>query len=393
MEKVNLHIPLKIALYDEKGAAQTLYDANGVVDNVLNITQKDQTFEFHNLYTKPIPALLCDFSAPVKLDYDYSSLQLITLLKCAENGFIRWDAAQMLLASELRRNVSHYQQGQPLELSAETAAVFYQVLDNYQKDIELTSLILTLPKATEFAELFKTIDPDAISAAREFMAVAIADSLQEVLLRTYNAIRLDEYKINREDIALRKLRNVCLSYLAYTNIGNNLVNKHYTYSNNMTDTLAALTSATQAKLACRDGLLADFEQKWHHDGLVMDKWFALQATRPEDNVLQNVIQLMEHPSFNFNNPNRLRALVGAFANQNLKAFHAIDGSGYRFLTEILIKLNKSNPQVASRLIEPLIRFARYDAQRQTLMKRALERISETEDLSRDLFEKIEKALQ
>ena len=225
------------------------------------------------------------------------------------------------------------------------------------------------------------------------MAVAIADSLQEVLLRTYNAIRLDEYKINREDIALRKLRNVCLSYLAYTNIGNNLVNKHYTYSNNMTDTLAALTSATQAKLACRDGLLADFEQKWHHDGLVMDKWFALQATRPEDNVLQNVIQLMEHPSFNFNNPNRLRALVGAFANQNLKAFHAIDGSGYRFLTEILIKLNKSNPQVASRLIEPLIRFARYDAQRQTLMKRALERISETADLSRDLFEKIEKALQ
>ena len=393
MEKVNLHIPLKIALYDEKGAAQTLYDANGVVDNVLNITQKDQTFEFHNLYTKPIPALLCDFSAPVKLDYDYSSSQLITLLKCAENGFIRWDAAQMLLASELRRNVSHYQQGQPLELSAETAAVFYQVLDNYQKDIELTSLILTLPKATEFAELFKTIDPDAISAAREFMAVAIADSLQEVLLRTYNAIRLDEYKINREDIALRKLRNVCLSYLAYTNIGNNLVNKHYTYSNNMTDTLAALTSATQAKLACRDGLLADFEQKWHHDGLVMDKWFALQATRPEDNVLQNVMQLMDHPSFNFNNPNRVRSLIGAFAGQNLKAFHAIDGSGYRFLTEILIKLNKSNPQVASRLIEPLIRFARYDAQRQTLMKRALERISETADLSRDLFEKIEKALQ
>ena len=393
MEKVNLHIPLKISLYDEKGAAQTLYDADGVVDNVLNITQKDQTFEFHNIYTKPVPALLCDFSAPVKLDYDYSASQLIALLKFAENGFIRWDAAQMLLAVELRRNVTNYQQGQPLDLSAETAAVLYQVLDNYQKDIELTSLILTLPKATEFAELFKTIDPDAISAVREFMAQTIADNLKELLLKTYNQIRLDEYQINRQDIALRKLRNVCLSYLAYSNIGNNLVNKHYTYSNNMTDTLAALTSATQAKLACRDSLLADFEQKWQHDGLVMDKWFALQATRPEDNVLQNVMQLMDHPSFNFNNPNRVRSLIGAFAGQNLKAFHAIDGSGYRFLTDILIKLNKSNPQVASRLIEPLIRFARYDAQRQTLMKRALERISETEDLSRDLFEKIEKALQ
>ena len=246
MEKVNLHIPLKIALYDEKGVAQTLYDSEGVVGNVLNITQKDQTFEFHNIYNKPVPALLCDFSAPVKLDYDYTSNQLITLLKYSENGFIRWDAVQILLAAELRRNVTNYQQGQSLDLSAETAAVLYQLLDNYQKDIELTSLILTLPKTTEFAELFKTIDPDAISAVREFMIDAIADSLQELLLKTYNSIRFDEYKINREDIALRKLRNVCLSYLAYTNIGNNLVNKHYIYSNNMTDTLAALTSATSS---------------------------------------------------------------------------------------------------------------------------------------------------
>ncbi|TYA51251.1 aminopeptidase N [Aggregatibacter actinomycetemcomitans] len=393
MEKVNLHIPLKIALYDENGVAQTLYDSEGVVDNVLNITQKDQTFEFHNIYTKPVPALLSDFSAPVKLDYDYKTSQLITLVKFAENGFIRWDAVQMLLNAELRRNVSNYQQGIELDLSAETIAVLQQILTNYQKDIELTSLILTLPKATEFAELFKTIDPDAISAVREFMARAIAENLQELLFKTYNQIRLDEYKIERQDIALRKLRNVCLSYLAYTNMGNSLVNKHYSYSNNMTDTLAALTAATQAKLPCRDNLLADFEQKWQQDGLVMDKWFALQATRPEENVLQNVMQLMAHPSFNFNNPNRVRSLVGTFAGQNLKAFHAIDGSGYRFLTDILIKLNKSNPQVASRLIEPLIRFARYDAQRQTLMKRALERISETEDLSRDLYEKIEKALQ
>ncbi|TYA22619.1 aminopeptidase N [Aggregatibacter actinomycetemcomitans] len=393
MEKVNLHIPLKIALYDENGVAQTLYDSEGVVDNVLNITQKDQTFEFHNIYTKPVPALLSDFSAPVKLDYDYKTSQLITLVKFAENGFIRWDAMQMLLNAELRRNVSNYQQGIELDLSAETIAVLQQILTNYQKDIELTSLILTLPKATEFAELFKTIDPDTISAVREFMARAIAENLQELLFKTYNQIRLDEYKIERQDIALRKLRNVCLSYLAYTNMGNNLVNKHYSYSNNMTDTLAALTAATQAKLPCRDNLLADFEQKWQQDGLVMDKWFALQASRPEENVLNNVMQLMEHPSFNFNNPNRVRSLVGTFAGQNLKAFHAIDGSGYRFLTDILIKLNKSNPQVASRLIEPLIRFVRYDAQRQTLMKRALERISETEDLSRDLYEKIEKALQ
>ena len=151
--------------------------------------------------------------------------------------------------------------------------------------------------------------------------------------------------------------------------------------------------ATSTALTCRDTLLADFEQKWQHDGLVMDKWFALQATRPDENVLEVVNRLMDHPSFNFNNPNRLRALVGSFVNRNLKAFHKIGGSGYRFLTDILIKLNDSNPQVAARLIEPLIHFARYDAQRQTLMKRALERLSTVENLSKDLFEKIEKALQ
>ena len=189
------------------------------------------------------------------------------------------------------------------------------------------------------------------------MLVQIAEYLKEDLLRIYTHIRLENYQVTQEDIALRAMRNLCLSYLAYTNLGNTVVQKHYNNANNMTDTLAALNMATKAALPCRDALLADFEQKWQHDGLVMDKWFALQATRPDENVLEIVQVLMDHPSFNFNNP------------------------------------NQSNPQVAARLIEPLIRFSRFDAQRQTLMKRALERLSAVEDLSKDLFEKIEKALQ
>ncbi len=393
MDKVNLHIPLKIALYDEQGIEQLLqYDGQAVCD-ILNVTQQEQVFEFHNIYTKPVPALLCDFSAPVKLDYEYSTKQLLVLLQSAKNEFVRWDAAQMLFNAELRRNLTNYQQGESLSISVEVLTALSTVLEHYQSNVALTTLILTLPKETEFAELFKTIDPDGISAVRQFMLKSIAEHLKELLLKTYNKIQLDEYRLEQSDIALRGLRNLCLSYLAYTQFGNALAHKHYTYANNMTDTLAALAVATKAQLPCREALLQDFEQKWQHDGLVMDKWFALQATRPDEHVLQQVIQLMDHPSFNFNNPNRLRALVGSFAAHNLKAFHAIDGSGYRFLTDILLRLNETNPQVASRLIEPLIRFARFDAQRQTLMKRALERLSEVENLSRDLFEKIEKALQ
>lgn len=393
MEKVNLHIPLKIALYAQDGTKQMLQCDGKPLSGVLNITEKDQVFEFHGIYGRPVPALLEDFSAPVKLDYDYTTEQLITLLKFAENAFVRWDAAQMLLTNELRRNVTHFQQGEDFEISPQILTALSQVLENYEEDIELATLILTLPREVEFAESFKTIDPDGIVAAREFILRAIAEHLKEQLLKIYNHIRLEEYRIIQQDIALRAMRNLCLGYLAYTSFGNNLVHKHYNAANNMTDTLAALAAASKASLPCRDTLLADFEQKWQHDGLVMDKWFALQATRPDENVLEIVNQLMDHPSFNFNNPNRLRALVGSFANQNLKAFHEISGSGYRFLTDVLIRLNDSNPQVAARLVEPLIRFARYDAQRQTLMKRALERLSAVENLSKDLFEKIEKALR
>ncbi|HHW7578938.1 TPA: aminopeptidase N [Mannheimia haemolytica] len=393
MDKLNLHIPLKVALYGEQdGKRIPLQYELLTVSDVLDVTAEHQTFEFHNVTQRPVPALLCDFSAPVRLDYNYTTEQLLTLLKHAENDFVRWDAAQMLYTNELRENLSRYQQQQPLNFSEGLVNALTFVLDNSASSPELTALTLTLPKETEFAESFKTIDPQGIAVVREFMQHSIAHALQDKLLAVYHQNQCGEYQVVAEDIAKRALRNACLSYLAFTDLGNALVHKHYNNADNMTDTLAALQAATKAQLSCRDALLADFEQKWKHDGLVMDKWFMLQATRPDDDVLSIVQNLMEHPSFNFNNPNRLRSLVGAFCGQNPKAFHAIDGSGYRFLVDTLIKLNESNPQVAARLIEPLIKLSRYDNQRQTLMRRGLERLRELDNLARDLFEKIEKAL-
>ncbi len=393
LEKVNLHIPLKVALYGQDGKKINLQHELLTVSDVLDVIHEHQTFEFHNVQQRPVPALLCDFSAPVRLDYDYSTEQLLTLLKFAENDFVRWDVAQMLFNNELRENLSRYQQGEAMAFSQGLLEALTFVIDNANKDPELAALTLTLPKETEFAELFKVIDPAGIAAVRQFMQQAIADELKDHFLVVYNQNKLTEYRVVAEDLAKRALRNVCLSYLAFTEVGNTLVHKHYHQANNMTDTLAALTASTKAQLACRDQLLADFEQKWQHDGLVMDKWFALQATRPDENVLEIVQDLLTHPSFNFKNPNRVRSLVGAFASQNPSAFHAIDGSGYRFLVDMLIKMNESNPQVAARLIEPLIKLSRYDTQRQTLMRRGLERLKGLDNLARDLFEKIEKALQ
>lgn len=392
LEKVALHIPLKIALYTANGHKIRLQQDISGVSDVLDVKQDHQTFEFHNVTHRPVPALLCDFSAPVRLEYDYSNAQLITLLKYAENEFVRWDTAQTLFGNELKANLTRWQQGEPLAFSESLLDALTLVLENAGQDPELTALTLMLPKETEFAELFKVIDPAGIAVVRDFMQHAIAENLKERLMMLYTQYKVPSYQVVAEDMAKRALRNVCLSYLAFTDLGNHLVQKHYTQADNMTDTLAALSAATKAQLTCRDELLADFESKWHHDGLVMDKWFALQATRPDENVLDLVQSLLEHRSFDFKNPNRIRSLVGAFANQNPKAFHAIDGSGYRFLVDILIKLNESNPQVASRLIEPLIKLARYDAQRRTLMRRGLERLKGLDNLARDLFEKIEKAL-
>ncbi|MFS9536650.1 membrane alanine aminopeptidase N [Klebsiella pneumoniae] len=160
----------------------------------------------------------------------------------------------------------------------------------------------------------------------------------------------------------------------------------------MTDALAALSAAVAAELPCRDALMQEYDDKWHQDGLVMDKWFILQSTSPAANVVETVRGLLNHRSFSMSNPNRVRSLIGAFASSNPAAFHAEDGSGYQFLVEMLTELNQRNPQVASRLIEPLIRLKRYDEKRQALMRAALEQLKGLENLSGDLFEKISKAL-
>ena len=145
---------------------------------------------------------------------------------------------------------------------------------------------------------------------REFLLESIAAYFEDRLFKLYNENECGAYRVCEQDIAKRALRNICLSYLAFTDQGEELVKAHYEQADNMTDTLAALSAAAKAELECRDELLADFEAKWYQDGLVMDKWFSLQATRPDEDVLEVVQGLLNHRSFNFNNPNRVRAVVG-----------------------------------------------------------------------------------
>lgn len=393
-DKLPLHIPFDIELYDNRGEIISLTHNGQAVHHVLNVTEAEQTFMFDNVHSQPIPSLLREFSAPVKLEYNWSDRQLIFLMRYARNDFSRWDAAQSLLSNHIKLNVNRHQQGQPLSLPLHVADAFRAILLDENIDPALAAGILTLPSQNEIAELFSVIDPQAIAAVHEALIRTLAESLADEWLAVYRANRLDKYRIDHADIGKRALRNVCLSYLAFGDVvqSNKLVSQQYEQADNMTDALAALTAAVMARLPCAPELLARYDEQWHQDGLVMDKWFMLQARAPTYDVLARVRALLNHRSFSFSNPNRIRSLIGAFVSGNPAAFHATDGSGYRFLVEMLTELNARNPQVASRLIEPLIRLKRYDVKRQALMRQALQQLKNLDNLSGDLFEKITKAL-
>lgn len=394
-EKLPLHIPLDIELYDSEGNVIPLQKGGLPVNNVLNVTEAEQTFVFDGVAHKPVPSLLREFSAPVKLDYPYSDQQLTFLMQHARNEFARWDAAQSLLATYIKLNVARHQQKQPLSLPLHVADAFRAVLLDGKLDPALAAQILTLPSENEIAELFATIDPEAIAAVHEAIVRCLARELADEWLAVYHANKTDGYRVEHGEIAKRALRNVCLGYLAFGEdvvLADQLVSEQYRQADNMTDSLAALSAAVAAQLPCRDALLAAFDERWHQDGLVMDKWFVLQGSSPSADVLSKVRALLQHRSFSLSNPNRTRSLIGGFASGNPAAFHAADGSGYQFLAEILSDLNQRNPQIAARLIEPLIRLKRYDAGRQALMRKALEQLKGLENLSGDLYEKISKAL-
>ncbi|WMQ73729.1 MAG: Aminopeptidase N [Sodalis sp.] len=393
-EKQSLHIPLDIELYDNHGQVIPLQHAGAPVNSVLNVTESVQTFIFDHVPSLPIPSLLREFSAPVKLDYPYSDQQLIALMRFATSDFSRWDAAQSLLSIHIRLNVARYQDGQPLTLPLRVADAFRGILLDLELNPAVAAQILTLPSENEMADLFDSVDPLAIHSVHDALTGCLANELSGELLAVYRASSYGEYRARHRDIGLRALRNRCLHYLAFGDRDRavRLTTEQYYQADNMTDMLAAMAAAVAAQLPCQATLLSEFDQRWHHDGLVMDKWFNLQATSPAEDVLDHIKSLLTHRAFSLNNPNRVRALIGAFSANNPAAFHAADGSGYAFLVEILTELNTRNPQVASRMVDPLIRLKRYDAPRQRLMRTALEHLKTLENLSVDLFEKITKTL-
>ncbi|MDH5925392.1 aminopeptidase N [Vibrio tasmaniensis ZS-17] len=392
-EKKALHIPLDIELYTASGEVIELQCNGQPIHNVLDVKEAEQTFVFENVDEQPVPSLLREFSAPVKLEYNYSDEELIFLMVNARNEFSRWDAGQMLLAKYIRSNVNNVQQGQKFALSSEVVDAFRGVLLSDSLEPAFIAEMLSLPSHNEVSGWYERVDIDAVASVLHSMKVTLAKELEDELAAVYHSNALAEYTIDHDSIGKRTLRKVCLSYLAHTEKGNDLVVAMYQQANNMTDTMAAMGAANSAQLPCRETLMADYSDNWKHDGLVMDKWFALQGTNPSSNALEVIKASMSHQAFSLKNPNRTRNLVGSFLNMNPVQFHDKSGQGYEFAGEILRELNSSNPQVASRLIDPLLKFRKYDEERQALIKKELETLKNMDNLAKDLFEKVTKALE
>lgn len=374
-EKYPLHIPIKVELINGRTGA--------VEAHLLELTSESQVWTFDGYEEKPVMAFLGDFSAPVKVTFEQSDDELITIMQKAKNTFCQWDAGQKLFTRYIFRLIEdpNYQ------LPEQLINAFKDVLSNESLDTALKAEQLTLPGFGEIADNAKVIEPEKIIGALNTLKQFLANGLSEHLLTTYRNCQSEE-----RTPQTRSLASVCLSYLAVNAANHELVEAHYQTGENMTENLAALNAATNQGLSVRDSLMADFERKWLDTTLVMDKWFSLQAMQQGDDTFENLKALLAREDFSLNNPNRARSLIGAFSMNNPKHFHCSTGRGYEFLGDQLEKLNTINPQVAARLITPLLAFKQYEPNRQAMMKAQLVRLRSLDNLSKDLTEKINAAL-
>jgi aminopeptidase N len=413
--KQPFHMPIAIGLLGATGQdvefeASSEDVANVVTDGqytaVLNLRQAEQQFDLTNVTEKPVISLLRGFSAPVKLNFDYSRDELQFLMQHDSDGFNRWEAGQRLALGVIQNVVVQIQQGLPIEVDHRLVSAVEGLLDeavNHSSDGSIDKAMiadmLVMPSEAYLAELTEVADVDAIHQAREAVRLQLTTKLKGLFLSVY---RLNQssvsYSFGSEEVARRALKNVCLAYLMHgpETEAVALCVAQFESADNMTDTSAAIRALVNcpadAAVLPREKALTEFYKRWAKEALVIDQWFGMQASCLLPSALERLKTLMQHDAFTMKNPNRMRSVVVSFASQNIVNFHQKDGSGYEFLADRVIELNDINPQMAARVLSPLTRWHKYDLHRQVLMKSQLQRILDQEVLSPDVFEIASKSV-
>jgi aminopeptidase N len=399
-EKKPFVIPFTLGLLDAKGLEIPLHltgekFARGTSTTLL-ASGKDNVFVFRNIKARPVPSLLRGFSAPVILEYDYSDAELAFLLAHDSDDFNRWEAGQRLFLRILIDLAHKAAAGETLALPPAAVSAFREVLTNSKLDAAFKAEALTLPTESYiFEQIGEEANPQAIHTARVFMRRALAQKLKADLQKVYtaNAVK-GPYSPDPISAGKRSLQGLALALLM--ELGEAATVKQaaqlFETAGNMTDRMNGLGALMLSDGAERKQALDAFYTRYKDQALVVDKWLALQAGARGPDTLAQVQALLGHEAFSIKNPNKVRSLIGVFCNGNPGAFHAGDGSGYRFWAERVIELDAINPQVAARLARAASSWKKLEPTRRGLLKAALESVAARSGLSKDTFEVVTKSL-
>ena len=398
--KEAFHIPVAVGLLDKKGnVVQMQLDGESAASEsetrILSVKENKQQFVFINVPSEPVVSFLRGFSAPVKVNLPRTNNELTFLMANDTDSFCQWDAGQQLLLNILLQLAEKTIKGSALSLPIELVEQFGKLLKRGLSSPALVAKMLILPSESYLAGQRKPADVDAIHTARSYMKRELALLLKEDFSILFSALNTtDKYQFDAAEMAKRSLKNICLDYLVATGDPMQVQRclKQMKQSDNMTDTMSGLTILVDQQGPEREHAIRAFYEQWKHDRQVVDKWLAVQAQSSLKDTLLRVKGLMSHPAFNITNPNNVRSLIGQFCRNNAINFHAIDGSGYQFLVEQILILDKLNPQIASRQLGAFNSWQQYDKKRQGMMKAALEKIAKQTDLSADVYEIVTKYL-
>ena len=369
--------------------------ADGSATAVLRLTETKQRYVFTGVHAAPVPSLLRRFSAPVHVRFEYSEAQLLHLMAHDSDSFNRWEAGQALATRILLAGIERIRAGEPMRVPDDFLEAMGRTLSDGAKDPAFAAEALQPPSEGYLAECMDVADPDAIHRARMTLMLEVATRYRTRLEAAFRHFSVPgPYSPDAASAGRRALRNAALGYVSLIDDATSraLAFLEFRRAENMTDAMAALGGLANSGGPERDRALAMFHEKWKDEALVIDKWFRVQASSWLDGTPDRVKALAASPGFDLRNPNRARALLHAFALDNPLHFHAADGSGYRWIAEQVVALDRLNPQVASRLARAFDRWRKYDAGRQAHARAALESIRAAEGLSDNVAEVVGRAL-
>ena len=396
-DKQPMMIPVKIGLLNRNGEAVAFdYQGKRATEAVLLLTEAEQTFLLEGVTEVVVPSLLRGFSAPVHLNYPYSDDDLLLLLAHDSDAFTRWEAAQTLYRRAVAANLAALSDGVELPKHEKLLAAVEKVISDDLLDNAFKALLLGVPSEAELWDGAENIDPLRYHQARE----ALLDTLAAHFLSKWHELNRQaakqenqSYEYSPEAAGWRTLRNVCRAFVLRADPAHieTVAEKYSEMAQNMTHEWSILSAVNGNESDTRNRLLAQFADKFSDDALVMDKYFALVGSSRRSDTLQQVQTALQHPKFSLENPNKARSLIGSFS-RNVPHFHAQDGSGYRFIADKVIEIDRFNPQVAARLVQAFNLCNKLEPHRKNLVKQELQRIQAQEGLSKDVGEIVGKIL-